>query len=319
MTDKPLNVIYGLSCTCHPEDGIRYVGQTSVGVDLRLYRHKYAAQNPDAKNDYHVASHRWIRKHGVDNVIATVLEVCESADSLDEREIYWIAEMGTFGGRGLNLSEGGASIRGYKHTDETRTRMSGRVYSGETRAKMSDAAKKRSMKHLIEARPDFRGETSWNARLADADVAAIKEMLWDGNCVSAIAKLLDVNISLISHISGSHSWTHIPWPIGPRRKPETSKLMSELRTGRKHSDKTRAKQRSVAIEVNARPEVKAKKSAASSGARNAMAKITEDDVREIRRIREEEKLPYAEIGKRYGLGPEATSMICRRITWASVS
>lgn len=63
---EPLNVIYGLSCTCHPEKGVRYVGQTICGVAKRLREHRHGAKKGN------LAVHKWMRKHGVGNIEAAI-------------------------------------------------------------------------------------------------------------------------------------------------------------------------------------------------------------------------------------------------------
>lgn len=100
------NLIYGLSCSCHPERGIRYVGKTTQGTKSRLAEHLKRARNP------HYPVNHWIAKHGAENIAMTVLEYCES-DQLDAAEERWIAQLRTFRDwkeGGLNASLGGRNM-----------------------------------------------------------------------------------------------------------------------------------------------------------------------------------------------------------------
>lgn len=111
-----LNVIYGLWCFCHPGDGIRYVGQTSKGVDGRLSAHKSALKNSISEGKPLSHCQNWMKKHGVDNIYASILEIASSPGDLDELEEIWIASL-----PGLtNIRPGGSSSRGYKSPNNSR-------------------------------------------------------------------------------------------------------------------------------------------------------------------------------------------------------
>lgn len=99
---------------------------------------------------------------------------------------------------------------------------------------------------------------------------------------------------------------------------ETRAKMSAAQLGRKHSDDTKAKMSKSAKEAKARPETIAKYEAYRKEHGGSAAKITPDDVREIRKIREETGESYAKIGKKFGLCSENISMICRRKIWKQV-
>ncbi len=72
-----------------------------------------------------------------------------------EREVFWIAELGTKAHNGYNLSDGGSGgLTGHTHTAEARARISagnsGKTLSPETRAKIGAAhrGKKKSPEHV---------------------------------------------------------------------------------------------------------------------------------------------------------------------------
>lgn len=99
-----------------------------------------------------------------------------------------------------------------------------------------------------------------------------------------------------------------------------SERMSEVARARgaySHSDESRERMRSRARE-SWTDERKANAARARTGTGSNTSKVDEDDVREIRRIRAEQSLTYADIASRYEMSPIAISRICRRITWKHV-
>lgn len=93
MTER--NVIYGLSCLCHPEAGVRYVGLTSQGLTRRLSQHRRDAAKPTANR-----MHLWMREH---EVTAEVLESIGDRRKLRPAEVRWMAHLR---GRGADLLNG---------------------------------------------------------------------------------------------------------------------------------------------------------------------------------------------------------------------
>lgn len=95
----------------HPKTGeVRYVGQTSQKLSIRLSQHWHRAQS-----GYHSPVHCWMRRDGKPNI--TLLQ--SHASQTDETK--WIDY---FSDRLLNLSRGGNANRGYKLSKLTRSRIS---------------------------------------------------------------------------------------------------------------------------------------------------------------------------------------------------
>lgn len=139
-------VIYKITCLVN---GKGYVGQTRQKLEVRIRGHK----NCKVKRGIDAA----IRKYGFENFTVEVLEICH-VELLDEREIFFIRELGTKAPNGYNLTDGGdggsnpseetrakisASRKGIHHSEETRARLStahtGKKHTPETLAKMSEA------------------------------------------------------------------------------------------------------------------------------------------------------------------------------------
>jgi len=104
-----------------------YVGKT-YNLRKRISSHKCSA-----KADKNIMLHNSIRKYGWD---AHNLEVIEEVDDsiMDEREIFWIAELKTYcydNCNGLNMTKGGDGQRStWMHKTDLREKQSKR-YSGE--------------------------------------------------------------------------------------------------------------------------------------------------------------------------------------------
>ena len=197
---EPKNVIYGLHCTCHPEEGVRYVGKTTSGANKRLRQHISNAHRAGAGSARDLPVYRWIRKHG-DAIQVTALEEAAPAD-LNEREKHWIQELDTFKGvKGLNLSLGGDGGVGFKHSKESKLKMRENYLMGRKVA------------------AGFSGSAHPLATFTDSEVAEIKTRLWSGERPVSIAEDLGAPYHRVQSISSGLSWPEIPWPIGPRRPP----------------------------------------------------------------------------------------------------
>lgn len=80
------------------------------------------------KYKYQPLLRKSVLKYGWINHLFEVVEFCDE-DKLNQREIYWIAILETNAnkhkdGNGLNLTDGGEGSSGYKHTKESRVKMS---------------------------------------------------------------------------------------------------------------------------------------------------------------------------------------------------
>lgn len=138
-----LKRIVGIYCFTHIESGRQYVGQ-SIDCADRFKSHttprKGAAGIKGAIMKYGVEAFKW-----------QILEECKR-EELNEREIYWIAQLGTLSPDGYNLTSGGG--QGTSVSDETKAKVSaagkGRTFSEESKAKMSAAQKGRTVGPMSE-------------------------------------------------------------------------------------------------------------------------------------------------------------------------
>jgi group I intron endonuclease len=98
-------------------NGKRYVGQ-SINCEKRIFDH--------INSKYLIGSA--IRKYGFENFIQEIIECDES--QLDMWERFYIHFYDSFN-NGYNLTEGGCGIRGYKHSEETKQKISNANYNSE--------------------------------------------------------------------------------------------------------------------------------------------------------------------------------------------
>lgn len=79
----------------------KYIGQTINSLNVRIRKHKSAAQNYKNKNKFYSA----LKKYSIDNFVWGIIEEID-VDKLDEREQYWIEHFSTFK-YGYNSTLGG--------------------------------------------------------------------------------------------------------------------------------------------------------------------------------------------------------------------
>lgn len=125
------HIVYGLRRRGTAE--IRYVGLTSVGMDLRLRRYGYKTYTENSK--YHV--HNWIRSVGIENVEMVVLDESpeRSIDYLRYAEKYWEDSLRDLGHRLTNMIPCGTPnprMKGAKHP------LYGKGHTLESRGKISE-------------------------------------------------------------------------------------------------------------------------------------------------------------------------------------
>lgn len=120
--------------------GNSYVGQTRRTLRLRFNAHRYTMGK---KNSCKAISDA-MQKYGEDNFEISLLEECTSQQHMDECEMRWIATLNTMTPNGYNLTAGGAGKSGYRHSDESKKKMS----AWQIGKKLTDAHKKKVSESL---------------------------------------------------------------------------------------------------------------------------------------------------------------------------
>lgn len=270
MTSKPLVTIYTLASS---EDGIvRYIGQTTGRLDKRLIHHHY-----DAKKLSAIHKSNWIRsviRSGHTIVISAIEEQAEWGAA----ERRWIEEFRERGFDLVNTTDGGEGVVGYVRNAEWRARrsalMTGRAsplkgtkMSDEQRAKISAAQVGRVIT------PEQRAKIS----------AALK--------------------------GRKKTPEHIEKVAAANRKPKVEPTAEEIEEKRlqKFSNLS-ARSKGKVLNSGHKAKISAGLADAyKNGRRPAMAKLTDDQVREIRLLLAGVTMSQREIADAYGISPGAMS------------
>lgn len=125
-------------------NGKKYVGQAT---DLKARQRRWKANCQYAGKAINAAKN----KYGINAFDFEILKECED-DELNKWEMYFIKELNTKAPNGYNLTDGGETIIGYTHTEETKRKIGeankgkepwikGKHLSKETRNKLSELHK----------------------------------------------------------------------------------------------------------------------------------------------------------------------------------
>ena len=101
-------------------NGKLYVGQAAGTLKGRKYHHIRDALVNNSK----CAIHNAIRKYGVENFKFKTLFICDSKADMNKKEKETIKTMKSKRPIGYNLTDGGEGAFGYKHTEESKIKIS---------------------------------------------------------------------------------------------------------------------------------------------------------------------------------------------------
>lgn len=125
--------VYKITNKCNSK---AYVGITCQGHMVRFRHHVF-----ESKHGSTCPIHRAIEKYGEESFLVEVIDNANTIAELKEKEIYWISKLNSDGMTLYNLTDGGDGTFGYKHSDETKKKLSiiasGRTHSEEHKLYMS--------------------------------------------------------------------------------------------------------------------------------------------------------------------------------------
>lgn len=121
------------------KNGKVYIGSTMDYIG-RQKRHLRRLSN---NNHHSIILQRSWNKHGKDNFIFEVLEVIDDKNVLLEREQYYLDTYDSYNPKnGYNICKVAGSSIGFKHTEETKLKMS-KSHMGVKKGPCSDKTKKK--------------------------------------------------------------------------------------------------------------------------------------------------------------------------------
>jgi group I intron endonuclease len=139
-------------------NGKKYVGMSNK-IDRRFMEHK----TPKNINNKTTVLCKAFRKYKIENFRFEILEIVDSIDLLDEREVFWIKELKPE----YNMNEGGNGNSGHQVSEETKQilRVAGKLQW----ASKTDAEKQKIIKNLSGPRfgRKVKDETKLKLRLAN--------------------------------------------------------------------------------------------------------------------------------------------------------
>jgi len=117
-----------------------------------------------------------IKKHGKENFIKEIIEICSSLEELDEREIFWIKELdSTNRSIGYNICEGGRSYRSMRGENNPRY---GIKLSEETKQKIREKRKNQKMSQKEKDRLSelWKGDKNPGKNKSEETIKKLKEV-----------------------------------------------------------------------------------------------------------------------------------------------
>lgn len=100
---RRVGVIYGLSCTCHQDDGIQYVGQTRRPNPLTRFREHIRAAESGKKLWQSV--YEWMAEHQIESIRFEVIQDSVPVDQLDYHERFHIVGLRGAGNKLMNQDD----------------------------------------------------------------------------------------------------------------------------------------------------------------------------------------------------------------------
>lgn len=207
-------IIYAVTCVCHPEDGIRYIGQTVIGVVSRKNVHFWNSRTPESRS-YNSHFSNWIRKHGEDNVMFEEVDRT-TEDKVDDLEDEWIMRLRQEGAKLTNIKRGGGQARGHKRPEHAKS-MTGEnnPMFGKDRSELMAYARSfqgpPSAKTKAIWSEQRAGEGNGRAQLTEDDVRHMRDnRTGKYGELSQWAREYGVTVETIYAAVNRKTWKHIP-------------------------------------------------------------------------------------------------------------
>lgn len=306
MSRRPKGSTTSLYLIQSLDNGGVYVGVSSSP------KNRWADHQAPSRGRQNKPLYNSLRKYGLERHTFAVVEVFPSFEGALEAEVWWIAYLRGLGARIFNLTDGGEGTQGYRATPETRAKLSA-----------AHLGKKHTPEQTEKIREALRGRIftpEWCAKISEANMGRVA-------APETLARLS------AAHVGKRHS----PEACAKIGKAHKDRVFSEAHraklsaagTGRRHSPETRAKLAQIKTGLRHTPEAKRKLSdqirtfweenpeRIFRGSKNPQAKLTEEQVLEIRgRLARGET--HRAIGRVFGVSHTVIGYIASGRTWTHV-
>lgn len=126
-------------CAANKINGFKYIGITTKSLEERKRQHFYQVFNEKKKNYFY----RALRKYGWDNFEWSIIHEASTLEELLEKESFFIKEYKTFKKNGYNETVGGRGCFGWKHSEETKKKISAASKENNKGKKLTEEHKKK--------------------------------------------------------------------------------------------------------------------------------------------------------------------------------
>lgn len=216
-------------------NGKVYIGITTKGEGRWKVHLNTVTSGPEIAKASYSYIHKAIAKYGKEHFDFIILDELPSLKELKEAEIATIKQYRENGCKLYNLTDGGDGHLGFKHSEESKI-------------KMSNAAK--SVRKLNPSK--YAGENSPHAKLTTNQVVEIVDLYNSGLTILETSAKLNVSRDRVSQIINGKDWVHLNLKVNKR--PFQEEILKNLNT-RKGPIETISKtcqNCSVTFEVNVR-------------------------------------------------------------------
>jgi group I intron endonuclease len=265
---------------------------------LKLLRH-------NKHYNFHLQS-SW-NKYGESNFEFQIVQTVDDLNLLAKTETYWIRFFDSANkNKGYNLVPTGFNMLGYKHTEESKSKMRMRRVGVKLERKRKEKIGKSVSSFRKNATKEWKdlyskklsdsklGERHHLNKLKENDVYVIKLLLRDTKLRQhEIASCFGVHRYTVSDIKNNKTWGHIL--ISEEDKLNESWILFASKTVKKRIE-----------------------SGVGAGTKSSRAKLNEDQVRDIKKRMKHTDIKNAELAREYNVSKECISSIRKNRSWKHV-
>lgn len=210
-----MNKISGVYLLVNKINNKIYVG-SSLNINKRIRRHF----NELRKNiHYNIHLQNGFNKYGESSFNSEIIEKNVLEENITTKEQFYIDKFKSHDFKyGYNICEYAYTTLGYKHSEETKKKMSFEKRNnrekyaryGKEHWNYGNKHSEETKKKMCENHADLKGENSGNAKLKENDIVNIRKLYKIGDYnQKTLGLMFNVNGGTIGKIVRKERWTHI--------------------------------------------------------------------------------------------------------------